>query len=138
MHSFIHSFICFSTHSFIRSFIHPLFSGLGMMSGTARVGSILAPFIVMAGESWPGTGWFLLNHSTSGFIYLNMIDLYYFNMIIESSMKPMNICWSYFFQLLIMSCSGIQFTIFGVLGISGGILSLWLPETKVYPDSTKP
>jgi len=56
-------------------------SGLGMMSGTARVGSILAPFIVMAGESWPG----------------------------------------------------IQFTIFGVLGISGGILSLWLPETKGKP-----
>ena len=26
---------------------------------------------------------------------------------------------------------GVQFTIFGVLGISGGILSLWLPETKV-------
>ena len=29
-------------------------SGLGCMSAIARVGSILAPFIVMAGETSPG------------------------------------------------------------------------------------
>merc|ERR1719369_2457748 len=56
-------------------------SGLGFMSATARIGSILSPFIVMAGETVPG----------------------------------------------------IQFTVFGLLGLTGGILSLWLPETKDKP-----
>jgi len=56
-------------------------SGLGIMSSTARVGSILSPFIVMAGEQFPG----------------------------------------------------VQFLLFGVLGVSGGILALWLPETKGRP-----
>jgi len=56
-------------------------SAMGLVSGFARVGSILSPFIVMAGESMPG----------------------------------------------------IQFTAFGILGLTGGILSLWLPETKGKP-----
>jgi len=56
-------------------------SGLGLLSGTARIGSILSPFIVMAGESVPG----------------------------------------------------IQFTVFGLLGLTGGLLSLSLPETKDKP-----
>ena len=56
-------------------------SALGLVSGLARVGAILSPFIVMAGESIPG----------------------------------------------------FQFIVFGLLGISGGILSLWLPETKDKP-----
>ncbi len=29
--------------------------GVGLLSAVARVGSILAPFIVMAGETFPGT-----------------------------------------------------------------------------------
>ena len=53
-------------------------SAMGLVSGLARVGAILSPFIVMAGETMPG----------------------------------------------------FQFVVFGLLGISGGILSLWLPETK--------
>lgn len=56
-------------------------SGVGLLSAVARVGSILSPFIVMAGETLPG----------------------------------------------------VQFTIFGILGITGGMLSLWLPETKDKP-----
>merc|ERR1711872_566708 len=56
-------------------------SAMGLVSGFARVGSILSPFIVMAGETMPG----------------------------------------------------VQFIIFGILGISGGVLSLWLPETKNKP-----
>ncbi|XP_023347371.1 organic cation transporter protein [Eurytemora carolleeae] len=61
-------------------FMSPI-SGLGFMSAIARVGSILAPFIVMAGETSPG----------------------------------------------------IQFTVFGILGLTGGILSLLLPETQDRP-----
>lgn len=56
-------------------------SGLGFMSATARVGSILAPFIVMAGETSPG----------------------------------------------------IHFTVFGILGLTGGLLSLFLQETQDRP-----
>lgn len=56
-------------------------SAMGLVSGLARVGAILSPFIVMAGETMPG----------------------------------------------------FQFLVFGLLGISGGILSLWLPETKDKP-----
>lgn len=56
-------------------------SAMGLVSGLARVGAILAPFIVMAGETLPG----------------------------------------------------FQFLVFGALGVSGGILSLWLPETKDLP-----
>ena len=56
-------------------------SAMGLVSGLARAGAILSPFIVMAGETMPG----------------------------------------------------VQFVIFGVLGISGGALSLWLPETKNKP-----
>ena len=67
---YIHSNELFSTS--IRN------SAMGLVSAQARVGAILSPFIVMAGESLPG----------------------------------------------------VQFLIFGFLGISGGILSTWLPETK--------
>jgi len=56
-------------------------SAMGLVSGLARAGAILSPFIVMAGETMPG----------------------------------------------------VQFVIFGILGISGGVLSLWLPETKNKP-----
>jgi len=56
-------------------------SAMGLVSGMARIGAILSPFIVMAGETIPG----------------------------------------------------FQFVVFGLLGISGGILSLWLPETKDRP-----
>jgi len=56
-------------------------SAMGLVSGLARVGAILSPFIVMAGETMPG----------------------------------------------------FQFLVFGLLGISGGILSLWLPETQDKP-----
>jgi len=56
-------------------------SAMGLVSGLARAGAILSPFIVMAGETVPG----------------------------------------------------VQFLVFGILGISGGVLSLWLPETKDRP-----
>lgn len=56
-------------------------SGLGLLSAAARVGSMLSPFIVMAGETVPG----------------------------------------------------IQFTVFGILSIVGGAMSLALPETKDKP-----
>eukprot|EP00092_Neocalanus_flemingeri_P011334 GFUD01012213.1.p1 GENE.GFUD01012213.1~~GFUD01012213.1.p1 ORF type:complete len:487 (-),score=98.48 GFUD01012213.1:68-1528(-) len=56
-------------------------SSMGIVSGMGRVGAILSPYIVMAGETMPG----------------------------------------------------FHFFVFGLLGISGGILSLWLPETKDKP-----
>jgi len=56
-------------------------SAMGLVSGMARVGAILAPFIVMAGESM----------------------------------------------------AGVQFLVFGVLGVSGGVAALWLPETRGLP-----
>ena len=67
---YIHSNELFSTS--IRN------SAMGLVSAQARVGAILSPFIVMAGES----------------------------------------------------LAGVQFLIFGFLGISGGVLSTWLPETR--------
>jgi len=56
-------------------------SALGIMSALARVGAILAPFIVMMGETSPG----------------------------------------------------LQFFIFGVMCLSGGLLGVWLPETRNKP-----
>ena len=56
-------------------------SSMGIVSGMGRVGAILSPYIVMAGESFPG----------------------------------------------------FHFLVFGLLGISGGLLSFWLPETKDKP-----
>ena len=60
-------------------------SSMGLVSGMGRVGAILSPYIVMAGESMPG----------------------------------------------------LHFLVFGILGISGGVASLWLPETKnkALPDT---
>jgi len=56
-------------------------SAMGLVSGWARVGAILSPFIVMVGETLPG----------------------------------------------------FQFLVFGTLGLSGGLLSLKLPETLNLP-----
>ena len=53
-------------------------SCMGLVSGMGRVGAILSPYIVMAGETSPG----------------------------------------------------LHFLVFGLLGISGGVASLWLPETQ--------
>ena len=56
-------------------------SSVGLVSGVARVGSILAPFIVMAGEASPG----------------------------------------------------LEFLVFGLLGLTGGLLAMKLPETRGLP-----
>jgi len=56
-------------------------SAMGLVSGMARVGAILSPFIVMMGETVPN----------------------------------------------------LQFTVFGILGVTGGLLSLKLPETLNTP-----
>jgi len=56
-------------------------SAMGLVSGVARIGAILAPFIVMAGEASPG----------------------------------------------------LQFLVFGLLGLTGGLLALKLPETRGLP-----
>ena len=56
-------------------------SAMGLVSGVARIGAILAPFIVMAGEASPG----------------------------------------------------LQFSVFGLLGLTGGLLALKLPETRGLP-----
>ena len=56
-------------------------SAMGLVSGMARVGAIMSPFIVMLGETF----------------------------------------------------SNFQFTVFGFLGLTGGILSLRLPETLNKP-----
>jgi len=56
-------------------------SAMGLVSAFARLGAILAPFIVMAGET----------------------------------------------------VQGLEFTVFGLLGLTGGVLSLWLPETLDLP-----
>jgi len=56
-------------------------SAMGLASAFARLGAILAPFIVMAGET----------------------------------------------------IQGLEFTVFAILGLTGGFLSLWLPETKDLP-----
>ena len=167
-----------------------------MLSAMARVGSILAPFLVMAGETIPGTNTlqvtsgelvtclqkkyvlFFNKKSPQSLLFsgqianaffpnflkiIFLLPLYgnacslfshvqehkintlwpsvvYIHSFFFLSPRPFSLFPSHFspysnvlfkLQLFLLHYSGIQFTIFGLLGISGGFLSLWLPETKV-------